>query len=247
MRVRTLLFALLTLPLAPDLPPRAHEGPRLWLWAWERPEDLRFLAGRSDVGVALLVRTVVVGDDGVKIERRRQPALLPEGIWRVAVTRVEILKGSTSFARHAPEVARAILDAREDAASPRVQIDFDARPSQLPFYRDVLDRVRAALPAGDDTLSITAMASWCMRDGPLSTLGPVRAVPMAFAMGKDADRVRLALSVLGEFPVRECRDAVGVAADEPIPRLRDHRPVWAFTRRPWTEGDVVALADRGAP
>src|SRR5262245_7636999 len=58
------------LPLAPQLqslrkfvtakaaaPPRMAKLPGIYLWAWERPEDLRFL-GERRIGVAFLAKTI---------------------------------------------------------------------------------------------------------------------------------------------------------------------------------------------
>src|SRR5262245_4054805 len=45
--------------------------PRLMLWAWERPEDLRGIA--ADTGVAYLAQTITIRGDRVAILPRRQP------------------------------------------------------------------------------------------------------------------------------------------------------------------------------
>lgn len=247
--VATSLVLALSASLGAEGPrPAASEGPRTWLWAWERPEDLRFLGARRDVGAAILTRTVTVGDAGVDVRRRAHPAHVPEGVPLAAVVRVQLRRGSTRFAAHAPALARAVLDAAGDVPARVLQIDFDAPPAAWAFYRELIQRVSAALPPST-TLAITSVASWCTGDGPLAELAPVgrpapRVVPMVFAMGPDAARVRFALAARGDFPEPACREAVGVAVDEPEPHLFGARPVWAFSRHPWTAADLAALEAR---
>jgi hypothetical protein len=48
--------------------------PSVLLWAWERPEDLRF-APQLGVGVAALDRTVTLRGAAIRVEPRRQPLL----------------------------------------------------------------------------------------------------------------------------------------------------------------------------
>src|SRR5450755_4883057 len=62
--------------------------PRVFVWAWERREDLRWLDTRT-VGVAFLARTVCPREDGVAIRPRMQPLLTPPGAVLMAVVRVE--------------------------------------------------------------------------------------------------------------------------------------------------------------
>ena len=66
---------------------------RLWLWAWERPEDLHFLGDRRDVGVAYLARTVLVADKSVTVRPRRQPLRASAATPLTAVVRVEVPRG----------------------------------------------------------------------------------------------------------------------------------------------------------
>ena len=63
------------------------------LWAWERPEDLRFLAGR-DAGVAFLAATVRLSGGATHVVRRRQPLLVDPATPLMAVVRVETARGA---------------------------------------------------------------------------------------------------------------------------------------------------------
>jgi len=68
--------------------------PAIVLWAWERPEDLRF-AG-PDFGVAVLAGSIVLSGEAIRVAGRRYPALtLPEqrivGVVHVEIDRREPL------------------------------------------------------------------------------------------------------------------------------------------------------------
>jgi len=103
------------------------------------------------------------------------------------------------------------------AALPRVvtvQVDFDAAASERPFYRRLLERLRPRLDPSI-TLSITALASWCVGDGWLHDLPIDEAVPMLFRMGPENQPFRQ-LALARPSARAECRGAVGWSIDEPI-------------------------------
>ena len=104
-----------------------------------------------------------------------------------------------------------------------VQIDFDARLSERPFYaallRDVRARVRPPL-----RVSMTALASWCT-DDPWIEPGLVdEIVPMLFQMGPDARRIVTRLQEDRRWPVEACTSARGLSTDEPWSRLPPRPP-----------------------
>ena len=47
----------------PTQSPRTANLPNLYLWAWERPEDLQFL-GNKKVGIAFLAKTISLATSG---------------------------------------------------------------------------------------------------------------------------------------------------------------------------------------
>ena len=183
----------------------------LTLWAWERPDDLRWLAG-SGVGVALLERTVTIADGRVTVERRRQPLRVAPDTRLTAVVRIETdhhVADLALVARVADEIADAARMPRTTAA----QIDFDARLSERPFYsallREVRRRVRPPL-----RVSMTALASWCADDPWIETDVVDEVVPMLFQMGPDTRRIVTRLQEQRRWPVEACNAARGVSTDE---------------------------------
>jgi hypothetical protein len=160
------------------LNPRMNHLPRLTVWAWERREDLHTLDPET-TAIAYLDRTVTLDARGLTIEPRHQSLLLPASaaLTRIPVVRIETGKGPNLTDASAAAAAIAILGAI-DQHSAALQIDFDARLSEREWYKNVLTRVRAKLPASM-SLSITALASWCSYDNAwLKTLPVDEAVPM---------------------------------------------------------------------
>ncbi|HYM80329.1 MAG TPA: DUF3142 domain-containing protein [Candidatus Limnocylindria bacterium] len=220
---------------AVSLPLPAERIPPLVLWAWEQPQDLRAI-DPARVGVAYLARTIELGGDRVSVRPRFQPLRVPAGTRLVAVGRIETRRDAPPELDLAQR-RRAVLELASLAHRPgviAVQVDFDATHSQRPFYRDLLAELRAALP---DTvaLSMTALASWCLGDPWLADLPVDEAVPMVFRMGADQHRIRADLAAGKGFSCRLCRGSVGIATDEPAPRIAGIQRRYVFHPGRWTE------------
>lgn len=217
--------------------------PRIVLWAWERPEDLRFLAGRK-VGVAFLAATVRFSGGATHVVRRRQPLLVDKATPLMAVVRVETTRGAKA-ALSAEQREAVIATALRAADLPRmsaVQIDSDAVVSERAFFRKVLTDLRARL-APRTGLSFTALGSWCAGDRWLEGLPVDETVPMLFQMGPDAAVIRARAAAGGLAP--ECRGATGLATDEAFAQTSGR--VYLFSPEPWTAGLYEAALGRMSP
>ena len=219
--------------------------PDLFFWAWERPEDLRFLE-KKNAGVAFLAKTIYIpapnedlrkdGSSSLHIRPRLQTLRVAPSTPLIAVVRIETRASrqpaayffaatrSSSLAHYtAQQQERAVAEIADLANLPNVraiQIDFDATVSERAFYSALLSDVREKLPSSIP-LSITALASWCIGDPWLEQLPPGtidEAVPMLFRMGPDASNVAKFLSTGADFPVRACQGSLGVTTDEPLSR-----------------------------
>ncbi len=221
-----------------------NELPHLVFWAWEHPEDLRFIDSRRGQGVAFLARTIELHslssgndpsrDPGVYLRPRLQPLKVAVGTHLIAVVRIESSNDlwhrpvmhalSPGSLTPAPPYSDAQLDlvvklAEEAAHLPMVealQIDYDASTSERSFYVSLLQELRARMPKGKP-LSITALASWCIWDNWLDRLPPGtidEAVPMLFRMGPDDLEVASYVKSGKEFPSQLCRSSLGVSTDE---------------------------------
>lgn len=212
--------------------------PRITVWAWERREDLRAV-NAATTAIAYLDRTVTIDAHGLTVVPRRQPMLLPASaaLVRIPVVRVETGAGALLTQDLAMQTAQAIVSAIRPETSAALQIDFDARLSEREWYRAVLHRVRAAMPA-EMPLSITALASWCSYDGAwLRSLPVDEAVPMLFRM--EPDRRRFApngrRNAARDFAIREpkCMGSVGISTREAWPREMAGRRVYVFPDEGW--------------
>lgn len=233
---------------APAAPPSSALPPLL-LWAWERPEYLPRL-DTSRVGVAFHAATLRLVGEQVVPSYRRQPLVTPPGTVRVPVVRVEVEaraphRAALSAAQRA-QVRSRVLELVRRYGAHAVQVDYDARASERPFYRALLDELRAELPPPFH-LSMTALASWCLDDDWLRHLPVDEVVPMVFRMGADAPHVRLQLARRGDFSSPRCRQSVGLVVDEPAPRLPAGRRIWWFNPRSWTEQDLQAVLGEQQP
>jgi hypothetical protein len=226
-RISILVLGLATIALLlpRDTPRRGAARPLVWLWAWERYDDLRFL-DPGKAGVAYLATTVRVDSAGVTWSGRAQSLQLAPGTPLLPVVRIE-----SSIPIEDRDLAHRLADVARGSAG--LQIDWDAPLSARPSYRALLEKVRAALP-DSLPLSVTALASWCTSDCWLEGAPVDEIVPMVFRMGADDRRVRYDLARRGDFACRECREAVGLSTDEGAwPKLGKRR-VYLFHPGPWT-------------
>jgi hypothetical protein len=204
------------------------------LWAWERPEDLRFI-DPSTTGVAFLSGTVSIRREGFDVLPRMQALKVPPGTVLESVVRIE---ADSREIAHFPETLRreivtAILKLGVKPGIGSLQIDFDATRSQRDFYRALLRDLCAQMPPAV-SLSMTALASWALHDNWLDGLPVDNAVPMLFRMGADRHEVRLHLQAGGDFLARSCRQSLCISTDEPVERLPRRRRVYVFHPRPWS-------------
>ncbi len=221
---------------------RSDQMPRVILWAWERPVDLRFINPR-ETGVAFLARTIQLRASEVVVRPRLQPLDVPEGTRVIAVARVESDPRTRPdlSAHQSEQLAAAIAEMARLPTVSNIQIDFDATRSERTLYRDVILAVRRRLPASV-ALSITALASWCSDDDWISDLPIDEAVLMLFRMGPDR-QIRNRVASGEEFPARPCRNSYGISTDEPLRNLSAAKRLYVFNPDAWTESSVRAITD----
>lgn len=242
------LLALLMLSgaSAPSRAGAAKVTPQVTLWAWERPEDLRFLNSHN-VGVAFLAGSVYLDQQPV-VHPRLQPLRVGEHTPVTAVVRLEVTVSTPTVfpddyrSRLAEQIVR--LGAASQVSA--LQVDFDATRSQQGFYRLLIGDLRGRLPASMP-LSITALGSWCMGDDWLGGLPIAEAVPMLFRMGPDRASIVQSLAWGEDFREPLCRGSVGVSTDEPWPASLLGRHVYVFHPRAWDQESFAAVERRLEP
>src|ERR1051325_1756536 len=138
--------------------------PRIVLWAWERPENLKAVDANR-FAVAFLAQTLILKGDDVVFSPRHQPLDVSPVTKLMAVTRIESQKQTGQpvalSASQKQKLISLILRTRELRNVSAIQIDFDAAASQREFYRALLRDLRAKLP-DNVPLIITALASFCV-------------------------------------------------------------------------------------
>ena len=213
-------------PHAPRIP-----APGLILWAWERPEDLRFI-NPATTGVAYLAATATILPTGdVSWHFRQQPLATPPRTARIAVVRIE---SPPRFIFPAPApLAASILAATTQRDVIALQIDYDARTSERPFYTALLQTLRARTPL---PIGITALASWCAGDPWLNPALISEAVPMFFRMGRNESKPMRLTAPL-------CRNAIGISTDEAWPEHPTGR-IYIFNPQPWTQAEYEMALKR---
>lgn len=237
------LFCFVIRPDALDLnPPRGRMAalPGRTLWVWERPENLRSIDPKS-TAIATLDGSLLLGNRMMAIPRRQFYAVSP-GTRRIAVVRIE---APDSIAPDlAPAAAERILDLASAPDAAALQIDFDARRSQRPFYISLLREVRRRMPP-DLPLSMTALASWCSNDDWIQGLPIDEAVPMFFRMEPGR---RFAQADAPEFTLS---GSVGISTHEPAPASFAGKRMYIFADRGWREDfpllSSIASASRTQP
>lgn len=208
--------------------------PHRMLWVWERPENLRTI-DTSSTGVAVLEETLQLGSEVVRTPRR-QPMLLPAGVTRISVVRIE----TERFRGHENDrrlLQDAVAELQRIAAQPgtaALQIDFDARKSERQFYRRLIEELRGRMPEGMP-LEMTALISWCSSDDWIADLPVNAAIPMFFRM--EPDRKRLDTREAREYSLREplCAGSAGVSTAEPWPQDISRKRVFIFSERGWKD------------
>jgi Protein of unknown function (DUF3142) len=227
-----------------------HSFPRIVLWAWERPEDLRALDANR-FAVAFLAQTLVLKADEVSFNPRHQPLEVSPDTKLIAVTRIETQKTTNqkpalSDAQR-EETAELILKTLALRNVSAIQVDFDAASSERDFYRALLRDVRSNLP-DRVPLSITALASFCVSDRWLGNLPVDEAVPMAFRMGADDKAIKDYLASGEDFREPLCQKSYGIAVNEPIDlKFKDGRRVYIFNDHAWQASDITSVKGRILP
>ena len=217
------------------------EMPQKILWAWERAEDLRFLDS-DKFGVAFLAQTLVLQQTEVVLRPRRQPLEVSSETYLIAVTRIETMKESGKRLLLSDEQKKKVVSlVKKTLELPNVraiQIDFDVVVSERSFYRNLINDVKKELPE-NTPLAITALASWCVGDSWFNDFPIDEAVPMAFVMGADSERIRDFLAKENDWREPLCRGSYGISIDEPLKvNFKPNRRFYYFKSKAWVKEDL---------
>ncbi|MBP6004670.1 MAG: hypothetical protein KA746_14665 [Pyrinomonadaceae bacterium] len=221
--------------------------PPKFLWAWERPEDLRFL-DPTEYGVAFLAQTIFLEQNTVTPKPRRQPLEIAPGTYLIAVTRIETAKDNAKRPTFDDEMigktVRLIKGTLELPNVRAIQIDFDAVVSERDSYRKMMFALRKELDKDTDRsvrtpLTMTSLASWCTGDAWFNDFPVDEAVPMVFQMGADSDKIKTYLRNGNDWTEPLCRGSYGISLEEGHPNgMKDWRRTYYFKNTRWAATDL---------
>ncbi|HVF46640.1 MAG TPA: hypothetical protein VNA17_03645 [Pyrinomonadaceae bacterium] len=222
-------------------PRLSSEMPQKILWAWERPEDLRFL-DPNEFGVAFLAQTILLESNRVTPRSRRQPLEVPPTAYLIAVTRFETSRETAKLPRldyemvaRTARLVKTTLDLPDVRA---IQIDFDAVVSERPFYRRLMIELRQQLPP-ETPLTMTSLASWCTGDAWFNDFPVDEAVPMVFQMGADSENIKTYLRNGNDWREPLCRGSYGLSIEEgPFDGMKPGRRIYLFKNSSWNASDI---------
>lgn len=214
------------------------------LWAWEREEDLRFLDAEK-FGVAFLAQTLTLQNEDVSFRPRRQPLEVAPQTYLIAVTRIETSKDRNSRPKLSKQQSEKIVSLiKKTLQLPdvrAVQIDFDSVVSEREFYRSMINDLKTSLPE-NTPLTITSLASWCVGDSWFNDFPIDEAVPMAFQMAADDERIRSFLANGNDWREPLCKGSYGISIDEPLKiSFKPNRRYYYFNPKPWKKSDLENL------
>ena len=232
------------------VPSTARRLPNTVLWAWQRAEDLSKI-DPAEMGVAYLACNIVLTGTTLRCHWRDQPVRLAPGTALVPVLRIDCdrLHPPVLSDEQANQIAALMTRIACAPGTVLVQIDFDALESQRNFYRLVLARTRAALPASMP-ISITVLASWCLFDNWIKDLPVDETVPMMFSLGRDRQKVLQYFGSHADFLVNGCCRSLGLSLEEQdvnqlmIPQARQRKipvRIFVFTKSAWNDKKIETV------
>ncbi len=218
--------------------------PKTILWAWERPEDLRFIDTKK-IGVAFLAQTLFLQNNEVIFRPRRQKLEVSPKTYLIAVIRIETDKTPSDKPNLSDEQRKKVVNLIKNSLKlpnvKSVQIDFDVVVSEREFYKKLVKDLRRELPK-NFPLTITSLASWCIGDKWFADFPIDEAVPMAFRMGADNKKIRDFLANGNDWNVKLCRGSYGVSIDEPLKmEFNKNRRIFYFNDNAWSKSDLQKL------
>jgi len=217
---------------------KTNYSPRIFLWAWERPENLLFINNKN-IGVAFYAGTITFSDSVTIFKPRLQPLAINPKILVIPVIRIvnEEKDGQLNNNQISKAVELIVKTCSQGKIS-GCQIDFDVKSSEIDFYKNLILKTRNNL-SKSTPLSITTLVSWCHSGGWLNDLSIDEAVPMFFRLGTDEYLIRQDLVGESFMKAKSCQKAVGISTDEPLPQAKylKNRRIYIFNSHSWTFED----------
>ncbi len=219
---------------------KEKNGNKIYLYAWETPQDFSFLATDDyyieNIGVAYLAGEVGSESGELTFRNRRNTLIIPEGIETISVVRINPLNELEDLVENKERIASFITShcLRADFC----QIDMDTKPSEYEHYKEIIEIVNSEL---EEKVSIAALASWCAKDSWLNNLNISYAVPMLYRMGEASTLLKTeGISLKNNF----CKENVALSTDEldfDFHKYITDKNIFIFNPTTWTSESVDAI------
>lgn len=229
-----IIAAIALIVLAIFLQSLVRHNPKIYIWAWERTEDLRFLKN-SNITIVYYAGDVVIKNGEIDITPRRNMLFLPPNNPTIPLVRIDNFdKADVLDDQRLNDIKKFIVQICSIKGISGCQIDFDALTSERSFYTKLISAVKKEIPP-NIPLSITALVSWCDKYSWLDKTEIDFAVPMFYRLGPDSTKIRNNRVGQTFMKAKKCQSAVGVATDEQMP-TRDYlqkKDIYFFNPQSW--------------
>jgi len=196
--------------------------------------------------VVFYAGVITFSDSRTTFRPRLQPLTIDPKILPIAVVRMNNkMLGADLSSEQLLTAVNLITKVCSQNRISGCQIDFDARSSEIDFYKKVITKTRASLPRSMP-LSITALVSWCHLGSWMENLPIDEAVPMFFRLGLDKNIIRNDLVGESFMNAKICQKSIGIAIDEPLPQSKylKGRKVYIFNPNSWTVKDFSDIIQK---
>lgn len=223
--------------------------PNKVIWAWQRPENLQFI-NPNEFGVAYLACRALLSENKVIYHWRNQSLHLPDKVVVVPTIRIDV--DTKNAPKLSNEQIESLLKVIEQIAhrpgSAEIQIDFDARVTEREFYRKLLNALRQRTPGV--SISITALASWCLFDSWIKDLPVDETIPMMFSLGQERAKILYYLKTHKSFLFEGCCKSLGISIEDAevngimIPLVKERKipvRIFVFSKTAWNEKKIESV------
>jgi len=212
------------------------------LWIWDRPTDVRFLDSTT-FEFAMLSKTFVLYNSHIKVIPRHSSVQIPPQASLFPVIRIESRGGGGGYNSVITEklIEEILFEFKHFSKARILQIDFDAKKSELSWYKNVLTRIKTEIQP-KCKLSITALVSWCYESQWLESLPVDEIVPMVFQMGYHSEKIKQEFQNKPPFQKSNLKYSIGCSIDEPLSVADRTKRMYFFNPAPWTKETIIQIS-----
>lgn len=221
-----------------------HSRQSIYIYAWERPENLSFLDSieHKKTTVVYYAGDIVIDHGRANISPRRNSLIIPEDINKIPLIRIDNFNNLSALHENSKNIVDFIANTCRDVSE--CQLDFDAKKSEYIEYAEILTTIKQRLPK--IKITITALASWCGKNSWLEKMLIDDAVPMLYRMG-NSPSIKNLLNDGGITSYAKCGHSVALSTDElnfKFKQYLNRHNIYLFNPDSWTEENYMKVKDK---